>query len=92
MGCAGEGETPWTRRDHPKGGICLFATRMRGTSRRRLLSLALVGGIALGATASSPDVLALMGPAASSSTMPRPSVSATSATPRRAAQSPFSPR
>ncbi len=58
----------------------MFATRMRGTSRKRLLSLALVGGIALGATAGSPDVLALMGPAASSSTMPRPSVSAISAT------------
>lgn len=54
---------------------------MRGMSRRRLLSLALVGGIALGATAGSPDVLALMGPAASSSTMPRPSVSATNAPP-----------
>src|SRR5579884_1393123 len=78
MTCIGAGEAPGTRRDHPKGGIYLFATRMRGASRRRLLSLALVGGMALGATAGSPDVLALMSPATSSSTMPRPSVTATS--------------
>src|SRR5690242_19750668 len=51
---------------------------MRGKSRSRLLSLALVGGMALGATASSPELLALANPAASSSTMPQPSVSAAS--------------
>jgi len=58
----------------------LFATHVRGRSRTRLLSLALVGGIALSATAASTEALVAMSPAASSASMARPNVAAAPAT------------